>query len=156
MKSNKEKFLSLVSKENTNTVDKNRERIKNRARLRESQYIALKVLDKLDEKGWTQKKLAVAMNVSPQQISKIVSGKENLTLDTQIKIQTILDIPILASYYENIFDEVYESIKFNSSLKYEAPSESLSLSNKNIDRKSKKLVFKTSKVDYFEEYKLIA
>jgi plasmid maintenance system antidote protein VapI len=56
---------------------------------------------KLTELGWSQKELAKKMEVSPQQINKIVSGKENLTIETQIKLQTILDIPILASYYEN-------------------------------------------------------
>lgn len=49
MATNREKFNSLVSKEKTNTVTRNKERIKNRARLRESQQIALKVLTKLDE-----------------------------------------------------------------------------------------------------------
>lgn len=97
---NKEKFLALVSKEKTDTLEKNRERIKNRAMLRESQQIAIKVLMKLDEIGWSQKDLAQAMNVKPQQITKIVSGKENLTIDTQIKLQNILNIPILASYFD--------------------------------------------------------
>jgi transcriptional regulator with XRE-family HTH domain len=98
---NKENFLALVSKEEQKTVERNRERIQNRAMLRESQQIALKVLLKLDDLGWTQKDLAKAMVVSPQQITKIVSGKENLTIETQIKLQNILDIPVLASYYEN-------------------------------------------------------
>lgn len=48
---NKENFKALVSKETTNTVERNRARIKNRSRLRESQQIALKVLNKLDEPG---------------------------------------------------------------------------------------------------------
>ncbi len=99
MSTNK-KFKALVSKEETNTVKRNKERIKNRAMLRESQAIALKVLDKLDQLNWTQKKLAEKLNVSPQQISKIVSGKENLTLETQAKLQEALDIPILATYLE--------------------------------------------------------
>ena len=68
--------------------------------LRESQNIAMKVLDKLDEIGWSQRKLAIEMGVSPQQITKIVKGQENLTLETQIKLQNILNIPILASFYE--------------------------------------------------------
>ncbi|HBF88042.1 MAG TPA: XRE family transcriptional regulator [Bacteroidales bacterium] len=98
---NKEKFLALVSNEKTDTLAKIKERVKNIAMLRESQTIALKVLLKLDELGWSQKTLAEKMEVSPQQISKIVSGKENLTIDTQVKLQKLLDIPILASYYEN-------------------------------------------------------
>jgi transcriptional regulator with XRE-family HTH domain len=98
---NKEKFLKLISAEDTKTLAELKQRIKNRAMLRESQKIALKVLMKLTELGWSQKELAKKMEVSPQQINKIASGKENLTIETQIKLQTILDIPILASYYEN-------------------------------------------------------
>ena len=98
---NKEKFLQLVSGEDTKTITEVKHRIKNRAMLRESQHIAIKVLMKLDELGWAQKDLAKAMDVSPQQITKIVSGKENMTIETQIKLQNILDIPVLASYYEN-------------------------------------------------------
>jgi transcriptional regulator with XRE-family HTH domain len=102
---NKEKFKSLISKEKTATVSRNKERIKNRARLRESQDIALKVLTKLDDLGWSQIRLSKELNVSPQQVNKIVKGKENLTLETQVKLQQVLDIPILASYYENKIEE---------------------------------------------------
>lgn len=107
---NKEKFLTLVSEEDSGTLERNRERIRNRAMLRESQQIALKVLFKLDDLGWTQKELAKKMEVSPQQISKIVSGKENLTIETQIKLQNILDIPVLASYYEKKADNLEKII----------------------------------------------
>lgn len=97
---NKEKFLKIVSAEASNAMAEVKQRKIKRAMLRESQKIALKVLTKLDELGWTQKDLAQEMNVSPQQISKIVSGTQNLTIETQIKLQEILDIPVLASYYE--------------------------------------------------------
>jgi len=100
MKNKKDEFKKLVSNESTDTINKNRDRIKNRETLRESQRIAMMVLNKLDELGWTQRKLAQKMGVTPQQVTKIVKGKENHTLDTQVKLQTILDIPILASYYE--------------------------------------------------------
>lgn len=98
---NKEKFLKLVSEDDKKTIAEVKQRIKSRAILRESQQIAIKVLMKLDELGWSQKDLAKEMKVSPQQITKIVSGKENLTIETQIKLQNILNIPVLASYYEN-------------------------------------------------------
>ena len=62
---NKEKFLALVSKEKTNTLEINSERIKNRAMLRESQQIALKVLNKLSLLGWSQKDLAGKLDVKP-------------------------------------------------------------------------------------------
>ena len=120
MKTNKDKFNTLVSKEETNTLANNRERIKNRARLRESQDIALKVLTKLDELNWSQKRLAEELGVSPQQVSKIVKGRENLTLETQLKLQQVLDIPILASYYERepetffVKQHYYENIHLNT------------------------------------------
>lgn len=110
MMTNKEKLLALVSSEKTNTLEKNKERIRNRAMLRESQQIAIKVLMKLDELGWSQKDLAQKMEVAPQQITKIVSGKENLTIETQIKLQHILNIPVLASYYENKMVKINECI----------------------------------------------
>jgi ribosome-binding protein aMBF1 (putative translation factor) len=116
---NKDKFNQLVSGEDNRTLADVNKRIKNRAMLRESQQIALKVLMKLDEFGWSQKDLAKAMEVTPQQITKIVSGKENLTIETQIKLQHILDIPVLASYYENKMTEIDQrdrkSTRLNSS-----------------------------------------
>ena len=108
---NKEKFMKLVSDEKTDTIARNKERIKNRAMLKESQRIAIKVLMKLDDLGWTQKDLATKMGVKPQQITKIVSGKENLTIETQIQLQNIMDIPVLASYYENKSKEMVQQIK---------------------------------------------
>jgi len=106
----KEKFLALVSKEKTSTLENNRARIKNREMLRESQQIAIKVLNKLDELKWSQKALAEALEVSPQQVTKIISGKENLTIETQVKLQNVLNIPVLASYYENREKEMQEKV----------------------------------------------
>ena len=106
----KEKFLALVSFEDSGTFDRNKERIRNRAMLRESQQIALKVLLRLDVLGWSQRDLARELQVSPQQVSKIVSGKENLTLETQIKLQTLLEVPILATFYEQKIDRIEEMI----------------------------------------------
>jgi len=99
--SNKENFLKLVSYEKTPTVESVKERMRNRDMLHESKQIALKVLVKLEEVGWSQKDLANKMGVSPQQINKIVSGKENLTLETLVKLQNLLNIPLLATYNES-------------------------------------------------------
>lgn len=96
-----EKFKTLVSPERNDTVDRNRERVRDRDMLRESQRIALKVLERLDVLGWSRKDLALALLVSPQQVSKIVSGKENLTIATLVRLQQVLEIPILASYLED-------------------------------------------------------
>lgn len=64
----------------------------NRAWLRKSQSIALHILNTLDEKGMQQKELANLMDVSPQQISKIVKGQQNLTLETISKLEKVLGI----------------------------------------------------------------
>ena len=116
---NKEKFLALVSKEKDNTMDYIRERIKNRSMLVESQEIAWKVLDRLDELGWSQKRLAAEMEVTPQQVNKIVRGQENLTLATIVKLQEILNISILSSYNEkkNETGEELSSDTFDSPMK---------------------------------------
>lgn len=92
MNSNKEKFLALVTAQKTNAVELNRDRIKNREMIRESQRIAMMVLSRLDEWGWSQLRLAEEMQVSPQQVIKIVRGKERLDVETRIKLQSILKV----------------------------------------------------------------
>lgn len=152
--SNKEKFIALVSPETTNTVAKNRDRIKNRAMLRESQNIALKVLDKLEEIRWSQRKLAKEMGVTPQQITKIVKGQENLTLETQIKLQSILKIPILASYYENIEEKSISEVAITATERYFAPKTRVNLADKILlAKKEFKMEYNpiSEKYNYFEQ-----
>ena len=93
---NKEKFLKLVS-EDAETEERIRYREENSLWLRESKSIALKVLLALKEKRMTQKDLAGLMSVSPQYVSKLVKGQENLTIDTITKLQNVLGIGILTS-----------------------------------------------------------
>lgn len=145
-----EKFKALVSIEKTDTIAKNKELIKNRNRLRESQAIAMKVLDKLDEPGWSQVRLAKEMGVSPQQITKIVSGKENLTLDTQVRLQEILNIPILATFYEGQIEENLHSIKTRITQKYTPKSRILYKSNNEdyLFKKGRKVVFNPKVINY--------
>ncbi len=91
----KEKFQTLVSPEKTKTYQRIKNRIANKPHLEISQAIAIKVLDKLDELGWSQKEFANQMSVSPQQVSKIVRGSENLTLESLVKIEKVLGIQLL-------------------------------------------------------------
>ena len=152
--SNIEKFTALVSSEKTNTVAKNRDRIKNRAMLRESQIIALKVLDRLEELHWTQKKLAEKLEVSPQQVTKIVKGQENLTLETQIRLQNILDIPILASYFEKEKVKSTSEVAITTTEKYVAPKIKFSSENEIlIAKKEIKMEYNplSQKYNYFEK-----
>jgi plasmid maintenance system antidote protein VapI len=75
-------------------LEKARYRRDNRAWLRKSQRIAVRVLSVLNERGIQQKELAEAMDVSPQQVSKIVKGKQNLTLETISKLEAVLGVKL--------------------------------------------------------------
>ena len=111
---NKELFFNLVSKKPSNLVNELEDRVKNQDWRKESKIIAFKVLKTLKNRGLKQCDLADLMNVSPQQISKIVKGKENLTLATIVKLQDTLDISILDSYeskYTNNYSALYSNYK---------------------------------------------
>ena len=70
-------------------------RILNKRWLRYSQGIALSVLDKMVELGLTQKALAERMGCSQQYVSRIVKGRENLSLETIAKLEVALEVDII-------------------------------------------------------------
>ena len=49
----------------------------------------------LEELGMSQKQLAEKMNCSPQYISKVLRGRENLSLETLTKIENALEISLI-------------------------------------------------------------
>ena len=67
-------------------------RKENRAWLNASAFVSIQIFDALDKLGWNQKKLAEIMGVSPQRVSKILSGKENLTIQTIKELNNALKI----------------------------------------------------------------
>ncbi len=62
--------------------------------MKKSVNVALEVLDVLEEKDMTQMELAKKLNVSRQQVNKILKGHENLTLETISKLETALNIKL--------------------------------------------------------------
>lgn len=56
----------------------------------------MKILDVLDEKNITQVELANRLSVSRQHVSKIVKGQENLTLETIVKIEEVLEVTLIS------------------------------------------------------------
>lgn len=88
------KIEEIAVDDKSGWLEKARYRRENRRWLRKSQRIAVRVLRILNEKGMQQKELAKAMDVSPQQISKIVKGKENLTLQTISKLEQELGVSL--------------------------------------------------------------
>lgn len=91
----KDKLSKLVSEQPSNWKAKAQYRRENREWLKKSAAIAVCVLDALKAQNLSQKDLAERMNISPQQINKIVKGQENLTLETITNLEIALDIHIL-------------------------------------------------------------
>ena len=64
-------------------------------RFNHSQMIANIMSARMKELGMTQKMLAEKMNCTQQYISKILKGRENLSLEAICKIENVLDIHFL-------------------------------------------------------------
>ena len=75
-------------------------RAANKSWLRYSQHIAMMMLDKMEEQGLTQKTLAEKMGCSQQYVSKILKGRENLSIETLCKIETALELSLLPQMAE--------------------------------------------------------
>lgn len=60
-----------------------------------SQMIATIMSTRMEQLGMTQKALALKMNCSQQYISKVLKGRENLSLETLCKIENALNVRIL-------------------------------------------------------------
>lgn len=74
----------------------NAERKANKEWLRKSAKIALKINRYLKENKLSQKGLSELLEVSPQQINKILKGRENLKLETICKIESVLGIELIS------------------------------------------------------------
>lgn len=60
-----------------------------------SQAIAAIMSNRMEELGMTQRALAEKMNCTQQYVSKVLKGRENLSLETLCKIENALGIKIL-------------------------------------------------------------
>lgn len=92
---NMDRFLEFVEPTPSPWLEKARWRAENREWLRTAADIALRCLRVMRAQGITQKELAERMDVSPQQVSKILKGKENLTLETIEKLEKALGISLI-------------------------------------------------------------
>jgi ribosome-binding protein aMBF1 (putative translation factor) len=71
-------------------------RKENKAWLKKSTRISLRILDALEDKGWNQTDLAKALGVSRQQVSKLVKGRNDFKLSTISKLEEVLGIQLQA------------------------------------------------------------
>ena len=60
------------------------------------------MLDRMEQLGLTQKKLAELMGCSQQYISKVLKGRENLSIETIFKIEDALQLHILPKMVEMV------------------------------------------------------
>ena len=91
-----DKLETIVSEEKSDWPEKAKYRADNRDWLKKSQAIAIKVNGLIRDKGISQKELAQLLKVSPQQVSKILKGQENLTLETISKLENALETTLIA------------------------------------------------------------
>lgn len=114
MKKNTLEFLETHQSETPSKWREEAEwRRENWSWLQHSQRIAVKVLLEMKLQGPTQKALAERMHCTQQYVSKILKGKENMSLDTLTRLENALGISLIldshganyASYEEETMDE---------------------------------------------------
>jgi transcriptional regulator with XRE-family HTH domain len=90
------KFTDFTEKEMISGFEAEaRKAIAQREWLDKSFKIAVCILSRLKELNWTQAHLAQELGVSPQQVSKLVKGTENLTLETMAGLERVLGITLI-------------------------------------------------------------
>ena len=87
--------LQRIASQDSKWKEKADWRKANESWLEKSAAIALKVMRTLKSKGLSQKDLADKLNISAQQVSKLVKGQENLTLESISKLESVLGISLL-------------------------------------------------------------
>lgn len=71
----------------------------NRDWLRYSRKIAIVVALSLEKLNMSQKQLAELVGCSPQYVSRLLKGEENLTLETLCKLERALKVPIMQKVF---------------------------------------------------------
>ena len=88
-------FKDLVSEEKSPVHEIMSKRNANKAWLKKSMLLAIFILNELRERKITQVEFANNLGVSPQYVNKILKGQENLTLETIVKIEQILNVKLI-------------------------------------------------------------
>lgn len=96
-----EEAIARLSRYQTNEPSKWRKkeeehrRAKEEAWLRYSRRIAIKIAMAMKQQNISRQDLAERMGCSPQYISRLLKGEENLSLETICKLENALNMPIL-------------------------------------------------------------
>ena len=99
-----EGFVEKLEQHQPETPSKWREkaefRLANKSWLRYSQHVAMMMLDKMEEIGLNQRGLAERLGCTQQYVSKILKGRENLSIETICKIEDALELELLPKAVE--------------------------------------------------------
>tara|TARA_R110002072_G_scaffold161696_1_gene313345 strand:- start:709 stop:1179 length:471 start_codon:yes stop_codon:yes gene_type:complete len=130
---------SIVEKTATQWIIRAEQDLKNRRKIKRAQLFALDLMDYMDDNHLKQTDVAKLMNVTPQQVNKILRAKANLTFETLDKIEealgvTISNPKIMVASKTISYKKIGKKMqvvhkKTNSSVKIEANSKSIT--NKN-------------------------
>jgi antitoxin component HigA of HigAB toxin-antitoxin module len=88
-----------MSKDKANVVERLRAKIvpENRIFVKKNLAISNQIYALLDEKGWTQKELAIRLGKSESEVSKLLSGLHNFTLKSIAKLESELGSDIITT-----------------------------------------------------------
>lgn len=94
---NRQQLDAMAKPRPAENIRRAKERAENREWMRMSQNIALGIHRHLRLTNTTQKEFAEQMGVSPAYVGKLLKGRENLTLETIWKIQSLLGLSFFSS-----------------------------------------------------------
>lgn len=90
------KLSGIVKNQSQGWLEGSAHRIKNKKWLRYSSNIARRILAAMESNNeLNQKELGTRIGVTPQYISKVVKGSENLTLETIAKLSEALGVELI-------------------------------------------------------------
>jgi transcriptional regulator with XRE-family HTH domain len=101
-----------MTKDKTKVIDRIRARTKpeNVRFVQKNLKISHQIAVLLKEKGWSQKDLAKKIGKQESEVSKLLSGRHNITLHTLTKIETVLGEDIIITPIEAF--EKYKSTDY--------------------------------------------
>lgn len=96
MASNLEKLKKVARPQSEEDLEYAAYRLENGAWLKKSAMVSLAIEQLLREKGISKQELAGKLGVTPPQVTKLLSGKENLGLKTIARIEEVLGEEIVS------------------------------------------------------------
>ena len=95
MSTTKEKFLSKVSSCDNTWITENDFKLLNPEEIKLRASIALELRRYMKDNSLKQSDLAKQLSVSPQYVNKILRGRENLTLHTFFRLNSVLNLNLV-------------------------------------------------------------